>query len=485
MNSKRQKEKQGPSLNWPLAVAAIFIALLAMVSLAFWRPSTKEAVESLATAAIEDAGSVVRRAETNSGDEHASETDHDHGAESRGAAANEHRVVAVKEGPAETSEDEQDHGHAGNASEAEEDHVAAVEDGAADSDHDSEFSPEKLQRLGIEIAVADNSPVALELERPAEVKFDSDHVVHIVPRVAGVVSQVGVSQGRVVAKDQLLAVIQSRELAELKAAYLAELERLSLARENFEREKRLWEKKISSEKDYLAEKSALAEANIALTVSEQKLRALSFSQAYVDTLRDKKDAELTTYEIRTPIAGTVIERHLSLGEAVSTEADVFMVAETSSVWVDITVYPEDLPSVSAGQAVRIDPGSGDVVEGKIAFVTANVHEETRTAVARVVIDSAGGRLKPGMFVKAHIEVGEVTGGVRIPKAAIQSFNNSPVVFVQEGENFQPRPVKLGRENSKYVQVLSGVSEGDSYVAQGAFTLKALIQKSQMGEGHGH
>jgi membrane fusion protein, heavy metal efflux system len=485
MNSKRQKQKQGPSLNWPLAVAAIFVALLAAVTLAFWRPSTKDAVESLTTAGIEDAGSVIRRAEATSSDEHASETDHDHEGISEGTAANEDRVAAVKKGLAETSENERDHGHPDNASDLEEDHVPADEDGAADSGHDSELSPEKLQRLGIEVAVADNSPVALELERPAEVKFDSDYVVHIVPRVAGVVSQVDVSQGQVVEKDQLLAVIQSRELAELKAEYLADVERLGLARENFEREKRLWEKKITSEKDYLAEKSALAEANIALTVSQQKLRALGFSHAHVDTLRDKKNAELTTYEIRTPIAGTVIERHLSLGEAVSTETDVFMVAETSSVWVDITVYPEDLPSVSAGQAVRIDPGSGDVVEGRIAFVTANVHEETRTAVARVIIDSAGGRLKPGMFVKALIEVGEETAGVRLPKAAIQSFNNSPVVFVQEGENFEPRPVKIGRENSKYVQVLSGVSEGDSYVAEGAFTLKALIQKSQIGEGHAH
>jgi len=308
--------------------------------------------------------------------------------------------------------------------------------------------------------------------------------VHVVPRVAGVVSKVATKEGETVEKDQLLAVLQSRELAEVKAAYLADLERLSLARENFEREKRLWEKKISSEKDYLAEKTEFAEAKIALTASEQKLWALGLSQQYVDTLKGSS-TDLTNYEIRAPIGGTVIERHLSLGEAVSTDAAVFMIAETSSVWVDITVYPEDLPNVGPGQTVQIELGNGPDLEGSISFVTANVHEETRTAVGRVIIDSADGRLKPGMFVKALIEVGKETGEVRIPKSAVQNFNNSPVVFVQEGDSFEPRPVRLGRENSKYVQILTGVEEGESYAAEGAFTLKALIQKSQMGEGHGH
>lgn len=391
----------------------------------------------------------------------------------------------VDNGQADPDKDHSEHEHAADDDADHEADYDAPAEGSAHKEQDADLSPERLRYLGIEVAVAGDGPISLELERPAEVRFDSDRVVHIVPRVAGVVSQVDVSQGQVVEKDQLLAVIQSRELAELKSTYLANLERLGLARDNFDREARLWEKRISSEKDYLAEKTALAEATIAMTASAQKLRALGFSQQYIDSLKNSDSVGLTRYEIRAPIAGTVIERHLSLGEAVSTEKEVFMIAETSPVWVDITVYPEDLPTVRAGQPARVDLGSGDDIEGKIAFVTANVHEETRTAVARLIVDSAGGRLKPGMFVKARIEVGEETEGIRIPKVAIQSFNNSPVVFVQEGEKFEPRPVKLGRENSEYVQVLSGVSEGESYVARGAFTLKALIQKSQIGEGHAH
>lgn len=347
------------------------------------------------------------------------------------------------------------------------------------------LSAVQLQEFGIEVAVASPGPIAVHLERPAEIKFDGDRLIHVVPRVDGVVSEVSVTQGQNVSKDALLAVLNSRELAELKATYLAAFERRNLARETFERENRLWEKKISSEKDYLDAKTSLAEAEIALRASGQKLRALGFPQPYIDSLTNSEAIDLTRYEVLAPIAGTVIERHLSLGEAVSSDKEVFVIADASAVWVEVTIYPKDMSLVRAGQNVRIDIGDDNPVDGKIAFVTPHVSEETRTATARVVIDSANGRLKPGMFVKASIEVGQETADVRIPKSAIQSYENAPVVFVQEGEQFEPRPVRLGRENSQYVEVVSGISAGETYVSEGSFTLKAELEKASFGDGHNH
>lgn len=348
-----------------------------------------------------------------------------------------------------------------------------------------QLAPGQMQEFGIEVAEAGQGPIAVHLDRPAEIKFDGDHLIHVVPRVDGVVSEVGVTQGQNVSKDALLAVLNSRELAELKANYLAAFERRNLARETFERENRLWEKKISSEKDFLDAKASLAEAEIALRASGQKLRALGFPQRYIDTLRNSEAADLTTYEILAPIAGTVIERHLSLGEAVSADKEVFVIADVSAVWVEVTIYPKDMSLVRAGQNVRIDIGDDNPIEGQIAFVTPHVSEETRTATARVAIDSANRRLKPGMFVNASIEVGQETADVRIPKSAIQNYENGPVVFVQEGEKFEPRPVQLGRENSQYVEVVSGVSAGETLVTQGSFTLKAELEKASFGDGHNH
>ncbi|BAQ16712.1 MULTISPECIES: efflux RND transporter periplasmic adaptor subunit [Methyloceanibacter] len=462
MTSEKNGNQRRP-LNRLLIGTAILVVLMVMAAVAVWLPYSRATINSLVTTGVERAETSINGAGTGPD---RSDPPHAENSDEQSKTETEKDQVAAIGGPADDGESSSGQ----HESEGE---------GAPD------LGVENLKRLGIKVAVADDSPMVMDIERPAEVKFDNDRVVHVVPRVAGVVSSVSVSEGEVVEEDEVLAVVHSRELAEMKSAYLADLERRDLAWENFDRAKRLWEKKISSEKDYLAQKTALAEADIALTASQQKLRALGLSQSYLDKLKDGAVEDLAKYEIRAPITGTVIKKHISLGEAVSVDSDAFMVADTSTVWVDITVYPEDLREVGAGQIVQIQLDENDVVEGQIAFVTADVQEETRTAVARVIRDNAGGRLKPGMFVKAWIELSQETGGVRVPKTAVQNFNNNTVVFVQEGESFEPRPVKPGRENSKYVQVLSGLTKGESYVEEGAFTLKALIQKAQMGEGHGH
>ena len=388
---------------------------------------------------------------------------------------------------ANSSEIPEPHKHSNGSEEAHGEHSpkageSGEEDGHGESVH---LSPDQMEEFGIKVAVAEEGPIAMQLERPAEVKFSGDQLVHVVPRVAGVVTQVIATEGQRVTEDAVMAVINSRELAELKAGYLADVQRRNLQRDTFERESRLWEKKISSEKDYLDAKSALAEAEIALRASGQKLLALGFSRDYVETLADSDSADLTRYEVRAPISGTVIERHISLGEAVSADKETFLIADASTVWVDVTLYPRDMSLVQPGQTVSIDVGEGNPIEGKVAFITPHISEETRTAVARVINGSEGGRLKPGLFVKTSIEIGQNAAGVRVPKGAIQTYENGQVIFVKEGEKFEPRPIKLGQANTQYVEILSGVSPGETYVTAGSFVLKAELEKASFGDGHNH
>lgn len=399
--------------------------------------------------------------------------------------------TAIEDGPSNPITEAHARGTA--SGEASTDSGAEVEKGEggkpASEDHKEgqtvKISDGQLQEFGIEVGVAAEGPIAKEIERPAEIKFDGDRLIHVLPRVSGIVTEVTATQGQDVKKDALLATLSSRELAELKTAYLADFERRGLARETFDRENRLREKKISSEKDYLDAKTALAEAEIALRSSGQKLRALGFSQEYIGSLTSSDTADLTKYAILSPASGTVIQRHINLGEAVSTSEEVFIIADASMVWVDVTIYPNDMIAVRAGQTIRIDLGDGNPIQGKIAFVTPNVSEETRTAAARAIINATDGRLKPGMFVSATIDVGEEQARVRLPKAAIQNYANGVVVFVKDGEVFEPRPVQVGRDNARFVEIVSGLKAGETYVADGAFAVKSLIQKSQMGEGHGH
>lgn len=346
------------------------------------------------------------------------------------------------------------------------------------------LSQEDIRKLGIQTQTAGEGAVTLHIERPAEVKFNRDRLAHIVPRVPGVVSRVEVSQGTHVGEGQLLAILESRELADAKADYLAAVERRDLARQAFLREERLWKQNVSAEREYLSAKTALAEAEISVATAQQKLRALGLSEAVIKTL-SRDDPRLTEYKITAPLAGTVVERHLSLGEAVGTERAVFIVADVSTVWVDVTIYPSDLSSVKPGQRILIDLDEGEPISGTIEFVTPEVKEETRTGVARLVVDNASGRLRPGMFVTAQVQISQEQAPVRVPKEAVQRQDNANVVYVKHNGSFEPRPVKLGRENHEFVEIVAGLRPGETYVSKGGFTIKSLMQKSQMGEGHAH
>lgn len=364
-----------------------------------------------------------------------------------------------------------------------EDSKEIAKEAAAEADKSVRLSQDEIQKFKITTEVAVEGPVVTHIERPAEVKFNRNKLAHIVPRVPGVVSRVDVSQGEHVEEGQLMAILESRELADAKADYLAAVERRELARDAFLREEQLWKQKVSAEKEYLTAKTEFAEADITVATADQKLRALGLPTDVIRRL-SRDDPGLTEYKISSPLSGIVVERHLSLGEAIGTDRAVFIVADVGTVWVDVTIYPSDLASVKPGQRVALDVGEGEPIYGAIEFVTPEVKEATRTGVARLVVNNASGRLRPGMFVAARVQISQALVPLRVPKSAVQQQNNTNVVYVEHEGAFEPRPVKLGRENHEFVEIVEGLQPGEKYVSNGGFTLKSLMLKSQMGEGDG-
>ena len=203
---------------------------------------------------------------------------------------------------------------------------------------------------GIELRTAGPAKIRSTLQLQGEIQFNQDRLAHVVPRLAGVVVKSAKNLGDTVKKGELLAILESQTLADLKSEHFATQTRLDLAQSNFEREKRLWEEKISAQQDYFASRQALAEVQIAHRNVEQKLLALGLDHAAV--MRGGADG-LTRYEIRAPIDGVVTEKHLALGEAVKEDASIFTIADLSSVWAELTIYPKDLSSVKLGQKVMV------------------------------------------------------------------------------------------------------------------------------------
>jgi membrane fusion protein, heavy metal efflux system len=338
-----------------------------------------------------------------------------------------------------------------------------------------------MKNAGIELQTAGPAKIRSTLQLQGEIQFNQDRVAHVVPRLDGVVVQSAKNLGDRVKKGELLAVLESRTLADLKSEHLATQIRLDLARGTFEREKRLWEEKISAQQDYLASRQALAEAEIAHRNAKQKLLALGLTPAAV--MRGGADG-LTRYEIHALIDGVVIEKHLAIGEAVKEDASIFTIADLSTVWAEMTIYPKDLSSVKLGQKVTVRASALNAeAEGRVSYVGSLIGEQTRSAKARVTLLNPDGSWRPGLFVTVDLVQDETEVPVAVSAEAIQTYRDWKVVFGRFGELFEVRPVELGRSDGKWVEVLNGLAPGTPYAATNSFVLKADLGKA--GASHEH
>jgi cobalt-zinc-cadmium efflux system membrane fusion protein len=318
-----------------------------------------------------------------------------------------------------------------------------------------------------------------------EIRLDADRVAHVAPRIAGAVTEVRKNLGDRVEAGEVLAVLASRELAELKAAFLAAKARQALAQATFDRERDLWKKQISAEQDYLNARSAVEEARIAVDSAEQQLHAVGLPDEYVTALPGQASAVLTRYEVKAPFAGEVIEKHIVLGEIFKDDVPAFIIADLDTVWADFSVYQKDLALVRIGQQVQLseDGAAADDPTGTISYIGPIMGQDTRTATARVVLDNMDRRWLPGQYVSARVAIDELPVEILIPKAAMQTVDGKTCAFVQTSEGFSPTPVRTGRENQTHIEVLEGLTPGQAIVTEGAFVLKASLEKDALGHQH--
>ncbi|MGE0682506.1 MAG: efflux RND transporter periplasmic adaptor subunit [Candidatus Binatia bacterium] len=346
------------------------------------------------------------------------------------------------------------------------------------------LSPEAIKEAGITIAAVASGELEHTHTLPGELALNADTVVHIVPRVAGIVQQVSKNLGDEVNPGDVLAVIESRELAETKAAYLAAKQQLVLAQATLASAKELKAKRILPGLEYLATKREFANAEIALRTLTHKLHALGLATTEIAAINQAKSSSFAMYELRAPAAGSVIEKHITLGEVVDTNSDVFVIADLSTIWANITVYAQDTPHINVGQIVHFSAeGFSHKATGKVSYISPVIAEATRTATARVLVPNPERRWKPGTFVTAQLVLGVEPVRTLVPNDAIQLVDNTPTVFIPEDDAFAPRPVTVGRANAAYSQILAGLEPGDRYVSSGAFVLKAELGKGEGGHGH--
>lgn len=337
------------------------------------------------------------------------------------------------------------------------------------------LNEQQIQAAGIQLAKAQPRQISTLLSLPGEVRFDEDRTSHIVPRAAGVVESVKVNLGQRVKQGELLAVIASQQISDQRSELAASQRRVELARTTFQRERQLWQDKISAEQDYLLARQALQEAEIALNNARQKMNALSGSTVLAGGNR---------YELRAPFAGVVVEKHLGVGEVVSETSAAFTLSDLSQVWVTFGVFPKDLNKVQVGRPVKVSSAEmGTDVMGTVAYVGNLLGEQTRTATVRVSVANPDDSWRPGLFVAVQVATDSYPAPVTVPVEAIQTVEDKPSLFVRTAEGFVTRHVELGVSENGFVEVRQGLEAGAEVATVGSFVLKSELGKASAEHAH--
>jgi cobalt-zinc-cadmium efflux system membrane fusion protein len=359
-------------------------------------------------------------------------------------------------------------------------------DEAAEDRHEEPAGVVRVSEIGVERSGISTTPVRRELlvggvDVPAEVQLNPNRTAHVTPMVTGQIDEVHVSLGDSVKDKQALATMRSVALGEARSAVANARAEVEVARANFVRQEELKREGIGSERAYLEAQGDLRSAESNLAAANERLQVYG----------GRKGAGSTTV-IRSPLDGTVIERHATKGEIVSDGSSLFLVSDLSRVWVVGRVYEQDVSAAKVGApaVVSLQAYPGRSWKGEVSYVSHTLDPHTRTLDIRVELDNPDGILRPGLFGRIALSPeGEgATPVLVVSEGAVQRIEGQPLVFVATGEPgvFRPTLVTLGAHARGLVEVRDGLAEGDQVVVSGAFTLKSELLRSRLSEGdHAH
>lgn len=192
------------------------------------------------------------------------------------------------------------------------------------------------------------------------------------------------------------------------------------------------------------------------------------------------NTSLQTYEIKAPLSGIVVEKHANPGELASGQS-LLTIANYDNIWVDLTVFPGDSQQVRSGMLVtiRIDDR---VAESAIRYINPS-QGESPTVIARVPLENLDSVWTPGLLVEGLVHVESENVALAVKNDALQVFEDNQVVFVLEGETYEPRIVAVGSSDPFLTEILSGLELGERYVVENSYLIKADLEKEGVEHDH--
>jgi cobalt-zinc-cadmium efflux system membrane fusion protein len=330
------------------------------------------------------------------------------------------------------------------------------------------FSPAFRDRAGVKLAPVARAELTPLIKVVGTATFDPEHVAAVGTRIRGIVSKVMKVEGDPVKKGDAIAEIESAELGQAQADIAVAQAHRRAAELNATREEDLASKRLSTAREAEVARATLEEQKALLSAAQQRAAALGGATA----------GGFGTYVLRAPLDGSLVERHVAPGQSVENNVVAFRVANLDQLWVELAVFERDIGAVRKDDVVVISPLSDPErkIQGRVEHVGEVIDLNSRSADVRVEVDNKARGLRPGQSVSAAIRAsGPARVGLSVPQSAVTYVDGKATVFVAESDTrVLPTEVELGATDGKAQEVVGGLREGQSVVAEGVFALKSEL-----------
>lgn len=364
----------------------------------------------------------------------------------------------------------------GNAEQSDKD---SSEEGHAE-EGEIQLTSQQMVEQGLKVAVASTGLVEKLTTLPGKLVVNTDQQAHISPNFSGYIEQVNVALGQSVQKGQTLAVLIVPELIDQQANLRMAQVNLDLARKDYQREQQLWSQGISAKQDYQRAENAYRQAQITVQSSQARLNALGAS-----------GNNNGRFLIKAPISGVISKKDIVVGENVQLADQLFVIENLKDLWLEFNLPNTSNIQLQVGQILNFKTnGSDQNYQAKVQTLNPEADLQTGRLQVRAKVTTQADVLRPNVLVNVFVTDAQAKTALRVQKKALQQVEGKPVVFVIESEekglvHLKAQPIEVGvsSQDGQWLEVISGLTEGQKYIADGSFLLKSELEKDEAGHGH--
>lgn len=325
----------------------------------------------------------------------------------------------------------------------------------------------RAEAAGIITEVAQSGMLGAEILAQGVVAPTPNGEAVLTARADGAVVRLNKRLGDSVQAGETIAWLESRDAALLSSDRSTAQTRVTLARSNYERERRLYEAKVTARQDFEAARAGLAEAEAELRRSQSAASA------------SKVSGDGRTLAVTSLISGRVTKADARLGSYVAAGTELFRVSDPRKIQINASVLPADARRISAGDHAVIELLGGQTMKATVRSATPSLDPDSKTATI-VLIPEGIGQLTPGQGLRVRIVPAGAapTSIISLPEEGVQTVEGREVVFVRTANGFQATTVVTGQRGGGRIEIVDGLKPGMVVATKGAFLLKAEIGKGE-------